>query len=69
MLTWIGFLIKHNETKSLNALEKLPSKTGGLAFGIRNKTLIGWYSDNGGSPFANSIAVIPSDHISAYYYY
>ena len=33
--------------------------------GIRKSTLMGWRSACGGSPWANSIAVIPRDQISA----
>lgn len=33
---------------------------------MRNKTFIGWSSEWGGSPLANSIAVIPNDQMSAY---
>lgn len=32
---------------------------------MMNRTLIGWRSASGGSPFAISIAVIPRDQISA----
>ncbi|KAH9416115.1 hypothetical protein DERP_000612 [Dermatophagoides pteronyssinus] len=39
---------------------------GGLFFGIKNNTLIGCRSEFGGSPLANSIAVIPNDQISAF---
>lgn len=45
---------------------KFPVSWGGLFFGIKNNTLIGCNSELGGSPFANSIAVIPNDQISAY---
>jgi hypothetical protein len=31
---------KQSETKSLNAVENCPSKTGGLALGMRNRTRI-----------------------------
>lgn len=64
-LTSLGFLIRHNSTNSLNALEKSPSRDGGLALGIKNSTRIGWYSASGGSPLAISMAVIPNDQISA----
>lgn len=39
---------------------------GGLFLGIRKSTLIGWSSELGGSPLASSMAVIPSDQISAW---
>lgn len=64
--TSFGSLIKHNATKSLNAPVKAPSKLGGLAFGIKNSTRIGWYSARGGSPLASSMAVIPRDQRSAF---
>jgi len=53
-------------TNSLKALLKCPFNSGGLFLGIKNKTLIGWRSEFGGSPLASSIAVIPRDQISAY---
>ena len=53
-------------TNSLKALLKFPFNSGGLFLGIKNKTLIGWRSEFGGSPLASSIAVIPRDQISAY---
>ncbi len=36
-----------------------------LALGMRKSTRMGWYSANGGSPLAISMAVIPKDQISA----
>lgn len=39
---------------------------GGLFLGIRKSTLMGWSSELGGSPLASSMAVIPSDQISAW---
>lgn len=50
---------------SLKGLLKSPNKVGGLFFGMRNRTLIGCISELGGSPLASSIAVMPSDHMSA----
>ena len=38
---------------------------GGFSLGMMKRTLIGWRSASGGSPFAISIAVIPKDQISA----
>jgi hypothetical protein len=52
---------KHSQKERSN---ELPT-CGGLFFGIRKRTLIGWRSAYGGSPFAISIAVIPRDQISA----
>ena len=65
-LTSLGSLLRHIATNSLNALLKFPVSSGGLFFGIKNKTLMGWRSELGGSPFASSIAVIPKDQMSAY---
>ena len=50
----------------MKAREKFPSSSGGLFFGMRNRTLIGCKSALGGSPVASSIAVIPRDQISAW---
>lgn len=50
---------------SLKGLLNSPNKVGGLFFGMRNRTLIGCISELGGSPLANSIAVIPNDQMSA----
>ena len=44
----------------------IPVNCGGLFFGIRKRTLMGWRSELGGSPFANSMAVIPRLHTSAF---
>lgn len=38
---------------------------GASALGMRNSTFMGWFSANGGSPFAISMAVMPSDQMSA----
>ena len=65
-LTSLGSLFKHIATNSLKALLKFPVSSGGLFLGIRNKTLMGWRSELGGSPLASSMAVIPRDQISAY---
>jgi hypothetical protein len=61
----LGFFTRHFATKSLKSREYAPSRIGGSCFGIKRRTRIGWYSDNGGSPLASSMAVIPSDQISA----
>lgn len=68
-LTSLGSLCRQNATKSLNGFEKFPSSVGGEFFGIRNNTFIGCSSAYGGSPFANSIAVIPRLQISALWSY
>jgi hypothetical protein len=60
-----GSLLKQSSIKSLKGLLKLPSRTGGGFLGMRNRTFIGWMSEYGGSPLASSIAVIPSDQMSA----
>ena len=65
-LTCSGSLLRQLETNSLKAREKFPSSSGGLFFGMRNRTLIGCKSALGGSPVASSIAVIPRDQISAW---
>ena len=65
ILTFSGSLFKQVSTNSLNCLEKFPVNWGGLFFGIRKRTLMGWRSELGGSPLANSIAVIPKLHTSA----
>jgi hypothetical protein len=45
--------------KSLKGLEKSPSSWGGFILGIMKSTRIGCMSEFGGSPLANSMAVIP----------
>ena len=65
ILTSFASLLRHSSTKSLKFLLKFPLSFGGSFFGIRNNTLIGCSSEQGGSPCASSIAVIPSDQISA----
>lgn len=65
-LTVEGSLVKQSDTNSLKNGEKSPSNTGGFALGIRKRTRMGWYSANGGSPFAISMAVIPKLQISAF---
>ena len=66
ILTFSGSLFKQVSTNSLNCLEKFPVNWGGLFFGIRKRTLMGWRSELGGSPLANSMAVIPKLHTSAF---
>src|SRR3989442_926492 len=62
-----GFLLRHASTNSLNSLEYLDvDNVGGGFLGIKNKTFIGCIVEFGGSPSANSIAVIPKDQISAF---
>ena len=61
-----AFLCKHRRTKSLKFLLKLlPSSAGAGFFGIKNRTRKACICEYGGCPFANSIAVIPKDHMSA----
>lgn len=72
-----GSFTKHLLIKSTNSFDHLPSfcKRGGGRFGIikiayinhsiSNYTLIGWIFENGGTPSANSMAVMPKDQISA----
>ena len=61
----LGSFRKHDATKSLKVVLKFPSSFGGLCFGIKKRTFMGCISDNGGSPMASSIAVMPRDQISA----
>mmetsp|Transcript_145414 Transcript_145414/g.205871 ORF Transcript_145414/g.205871 Transcript_145414/m.205871 type:complete len:256 (-) Transcript_145414:496-1263(-) len=61
-----GSLFRQSDTKSLKPLVKSPSSDGGGFFGIKKSTRIGCKSEFGGSPFANSMAVTPSDQISAF---
>lgn len=65
ILTNDGSLFRQASINSLKDLVKSPTRVGGLFFGIRNRTLIGCISELGGSPLASSIAVIPSDQMSA----
>lgn len=57
--------MRQASTNSLKGLLWWPSSTGGLFLGIRNRTRMGWRSEFGGSPLASSMAVIPSDQMSA----
>lgn len=41
------FLVRQSEMKSLKAGEKLPSRTGGLAFGIRKRTRMAGIENTG----------------------
>lgn len=43
-LTFFGSLFKQRATNSLKAFEKVPCSSGGLLFGMRKRTLIGWRS-------------------------
>ena len=59
-------MIKHYLTKSLNSGENFDGSVKhyyGLLL-MKNIALTGWILLNGGSPSANSIQVIPRDHIS-----
>lgn len=60
-----GSLLRQASTNSLKGLLWWPSSVGGLFLGIRNRTRMGWRSEFGGSPLASSMAVIPSDQMSA----
>ena len=60
-LTFSGSLLRQASMNSLNCLVKFPVSCGGLFFGMRKRTLIGCISELGGSPFANSMAVIPEN--------
>ena len=51
--------------KSLNSLLKCPSNRGAGFLGMWKRTFMGCMAALGGSPFASSIAVIPSDQMSA----
>lgn len=57
--------MRQASTNSLKGLLWWPSSVGGLFLGIRNRTRMGWRSEFGGSPLASSMAVIPSDQMSA----
>ena len=62
MHTFSGSLFRQTSTKSRNALlQWVPGNCGDGLLGIRKSTRIGCKSEWGGSPLANSIAVIPSD--------
>ena len=58
--------MRQASTNSLKGLLWWPSSVGGLFLGIRNRTRMGWRSELGGSPLASSMAVIPSDQMSAW---
>lgn len=50
---------------SLKLLEKSPLSVGGEDLGIWKSTRMGCMSELGGSPLASSMAVMPSDQMSA----
>ena len=60
--TWLTY----SAMKSLNSGDQSNGflSLGEGFLGIWNKALMGWRCDNGGSPSANSMAVIPRDHTS-----
>lgn len=60
---WI--FVQASINKLLKGFSKVSDKSWRIVFGIRNRTLIGCISELGGSPLASSIAVIPSDQMSA----
>lgn len=64
-LTNRGSLLRQASTNSLKGLLWWPSSVGGLFLGMRNRTRMGCRSELGGSPLASSMAVMPSDQISA----
>lgn len=66
LLTNAGSLFRHESTNSLKDLEKSPLRVGGVFFGMWKRTRMGCMSELGGSPLASSIAVMPSDQISAW---
>ena len=66
MLTYSGFLLRQRATNSLRGRENSPSRVGGSVLGMRKSAFIGCRLALGGSPNASSIAVIPSDQMSAY---
>ena len=66
ILTYSVFLSRHRATNSLRGRENSPSRVGGSVLGMRKSAFIGCRLALGGSPRASSIAVIPSDQMSAY---
>mmetsp|Transcript_25284 Transcript_25284/g.83050 ORF Transcript_25284/g.83050 Transcript_25284/m.83050 type:complete len:370 (-) Transcript_25284:236-1345(-) len=63
---WPGSLRRHIETKSLNDREKLPSSNGGGFCGMCISACMGCICEYGGLPCASSMAVMPSDQMSAF---
>lgn len=65
-LTFCGSLLRQCSTNSLKFLLKFPVNFGLSFLGMLKRTFIGCWSQCGGSPFANSIAVMPRLQISAF---
>ncbi len=65
-LTKAGSLLRQDSVNSLKLLEKSPLSVGAGDLGMWNSTRIGCMSEFGGSPLASSMAVMPSDQISAW---
>lgn len=65
-LTKEGSLLRQASVNSLKLLEKSPVSVGGGDLGMWKSTRIGCMSEFGGSPLASSMAVMPSDQISAW---
>jgi hypothetical protein len=63
----LGSFCKQWFTKSLNDLSHLScfDNYGGYSFNMHKITFIAGSSEYGASPWANSIAVMPTDHMSA----
>ena len=66
VITLFGLLFKQAMTNSLRGREYSPSRVGGSLLGMRKSAFIGCRFALGGSPTAISIAVIPSDQMSAW---
>lgn len=64
-LTKAGSLLRQASVNSLKLLEKSPFSVGGGDLGMWKSTRMGCMSEFGGSPLASSMAVMPSDQISA----
>lgn len=65
-LTKVGSLLRQDLVNSLKLFEKSPLSVGGGDLGIWKSTRIGCMSELGGSPLASSMAVMPSDQMSAW---
>lgn len=65
-LTKAGSLLRQASVNSLKLLEKSPFSVGGGDLGMWKSTRMGCMSELGGSPLASSMAVMPSDQISAW---
>lgn len=67
VILFSGSFCKQLLTKFLNSIDQSSclERIGGAEFKITSKTLIAGNSELGASPYANSIAVIPNDQMSA----